>query len=393
MPINYDVFQMLGIARIFKMSQWNRLPSGLKRRSHFTDPERLGSYRCPPPQHSHTSQSSEASTSPHSSQEENKPTALRQLPPLTAGTGISSGIVGSRTDASSHASSSTTRLPTTSPTSSTKFTLPPIALSSPGPATYTADSGNLPHKLGTDQYQTLQHESIDLATAYNHAQIYIADLDTQIQASHAENVKLGKERQRLTGKIEFLEAQLEELEHRIQQTQKHTVAKDAQYSCILDLSTRLQSQGAAESQARKGEQQEWAREKKSMQNVIESLRNEVIGLRTAYARCTRVTSSTPSPTDDCPHGTGGNEDALADSSSQGLIAEIEALRRSNARMEDALAGVGGDNAQLARYIEKLGNVEKSIQIRLQKEEDARGLLDMLDDEGATAKERGLTAKE
>lgn len=384
---------MLGVARIFKMSQWNRLPSGLKRRSHFTDPERLGSYRCPPPQYSHTSQSSEASTSPHSSQEEYKPTTLRQLPSLTAGTGISSGIIGNRTDASSHASSSTTRLPTTSSTSSVKLTLPPIALSSPGPATYTADSDNLPHKLGTDHYQTLQHEKIDLATAYNHAQIYIADLDAQIQASQAENVKLGKERQRLSGRIELLEAQLEELEHGIQQTQKHTVARDAQYSYIMDLSTRLQSQGAAESQARKVEQQEWAREKKSMQNVIESLRNEVTGLRTAYARCTRVSSSTPSSTDDCPHGTGGIEDPFAESSSQGFIAEIEVLRRSNARMKDALAEVGGDNAQLAQYIEKLGSVEKSIQRRLQKEEDARGLLDMLDDEGATAKERGLTAKE
>ena len=385
---------MLGIARIFKMSQWNRLPSGLKRRSHFTDPEQLGSYRCPPPQYSHTSQSSEASTSPHSSQEEYKPTTLRQLPSLTAGTGISSGIVGNRTDASSHASSFTTRLPTTSPTSSTNFTLPPIALSSPGPTTYTADSGNLPHKLGTDHYQTPQHENIDLATAYNHAQIYIADLDTQIQASQAENVKLGKERQRLSGKIELLEAQLEELEHRIEHSQKHTVAKDAQYSCIMDLSTRLQSQGAAESQARKVEKQEWAWEKKSMQNVIESLRNEVTGLRTAYARCNRVTSSTPSSTDDCAHETGGNEDALAESSSQGLIAEIEALRRSNSRMKDALAGVGGDNAQLARYIEKLGSVEKRIQIRLEKEEeDGRGLLDMLDDEGARAKEGRLTAKE
>ena len=375
------------------MSQWDRLPSGLKRRSHFTDPERLGSYRCPPQQYSHTSQSSEASTSPHSSQEEYKPTILRQLPSLSAGTGISSGIIGNRTDASSHASSSTTRFPTTSPTSSATITLPPIALSSPGPATYTADSGNLPHKLGTDHAQTLQHEHRDLATAYNHAQIYIADLDTQIQASHAENVRLGKERHRLTGKIELLEAQLEELEHRIQQTHKQTVAKDAQYSCIMDLSTRLQSQGAAESQARKVEQQEWARDKKSMQNVIESLRNEVTGLRTAYARCTGVTSSTPPPTDDCPHGTGGNGNPFPDSSSQGLIAEIEALRRSNARMEDALAGVGSDNAQLSRYIEKLGSVEQSIQIRLQKEGDARGLLDMLDDEGATAKERGLTAKE
>ena len=385
MPTNYDMFQMLGIARISKMSQWNRLPSGSKRRSHFSDHVRLGSYHLPPSQHSHTSQSSEASVSPHSSQEEPTPTTFGRLPSFTAGTGISSGIVGNRIDASSHASSSTT-FPATSPTSSATFTLPPMALSPPGPALSTTDSGNLPHQIGADRLttQTLQHENADLITAYTHAQIYIADLDAKVQASHTENLKLAKERQRLTSKIELLEAQLEEMEQRIQQTQKHTVAKDAQYSRIMEFSTRLQSQGATESQARKAEQHEWAREKQSMQNVIDSLKNEVNGLRKAYAHHTNLTASAPSPTDDSHHGTEGNPDSLAKCSSHDLIAEIEALRSTNARMEDALAGVRGDNARLGQYLEKLGSVEKTIEMRLQKVGKARGCLDILDDEGATA---------
>ena len=195
------------------------------------------------------------------------------------------------------------------------------------------------------------------------------------------------------GKIELLEAQLEELEHSIQQTQTHSAAKDAQYSRIMELSTRLQSQGAAEILARKAEQHEWSREKKSMQSVIASLETEMNGLRKACASHTKPTNSTPSPTDGDHHGVEGNLASLAESSSEGLIAEIEALRRTNTRMEDALAGVRGDNAQVADCIEKLGSAEKSIQMRLQKMENARDALDILDDEGATARERGMTAKE
>ena len=214
----------------------------------------------------------------------------------------------------------------------------------------------------------LRQENADLVTAYTNSQIYIADLDAKVQASHAENIKLAKERQRLTGRIELLEAEVEEVEQRIQQTQKHTAAKDAQYSRIMELSTRLQCQGAAESQARKAEQYEWGREKKSMQAVIESLTNEVDGLRKAYAGYTNLNTSAPLPIDDSLRGAEGNQDPLASPSSHGLISEVEALRRTNARMEDALAGVRGDNAQLAQYIKKLGSVEQCIQKRLQKAE-------------------------
>ena len=363
------------------MSQWSRLPSGSKGRSHFIDHEQLGSYRFPPSHDSHTSQSSEASTSPHSSQEGHTLKTFGKLPSLTARIGTPSDV-GNRIDASFQASSSIMRLPATSPTSSATFTLPPIAVSSPRPAPYTNDSGNLPHRLGADHFSTqrLQHENKDLATAYTQAQIYIADLDTRFQACHGENVKLAKDRQRLTSKIELLEAQLEEMEHSVQQTQKHTASKDAQYSRIMELSTRLQSQGAAESQARKAEQHEWFREKKSMQSVIQSLKTEVNSLRKAYASCTRLTDPTPSSIDDCSDGIEDNPDSSVEFSSHELIAEIETLRRANARMEDALVGVRGDKAQLVEYIEKLGSLEKSIRMRLQKAETARVAFDSHDDE-------------
>lgn len=383
---------MLGVAHISNMNQPNRLPSGLKRRSDFTDPGRLGSYHLPRPQQSHTSQSSDASTSPHSSQAGQTPKAAGQLASLTTRQGISSDVVRTRIDASFHASSPKMRLPSPSPTSSATFALPPIALSSSTPASYTSYSGNPPHIFGTDylNIQTLQRENTGLASAYAQAQIHIADLDTRVQASRAENGKLAIERQSLTGKIELLEAQLEEMEQSIQQTQEHTAAKDAQYSRIVEFSTRLQSQGTAESQARKAEKHEWCSEKKSMQSGIDCLKTEVKCLRKAsYAQFTDLT---PSPIDNYPNRIECNPDLAAKSLSDGLIAEMEALGRANARMEDALAGVRGDNAQLAEYIEKLGSVERNIQMQLQRVETARGMMDVLDGERATAKERGLKGK-
>ena len=102
-----------------------------KRKADFTDPERPGIYHFPLPQQSHTPQSSEASTSPHSSPEGQMPKGLRKLASLTVQNGISFDVVGTRIDASFHASSSKTRLLSPPPTSSGTPTLPPIALSCP----------------------------------------------------------------------------------------------------------------------------------------------------------------------------------------------------------------------------------------------------------------------
>lgn len=272
-------------------------------------------------------------------------------------------------------------------TSSATLTLPSLASSSPMPASYTPHSGNLPSKLGTNCHtlETLQRENTDLQT-------FIADLDTEIQASRVENGKLAKERQILTGKTEHLEAQLEDLEQNIQQSQEHTAAKDAQYSRIVEMSTRLQSQGAAESQARKVEQHEWSTERKCMQSVIDSLEKEVEGLRKAYGSYAKLADQMPLPGDDCPDEIEGSPDSAAESSSRGPVADIETLRRANARMEGALIGVQRDNAQLAVYIEKLGSVQKNNQTHLQRAETATGALNVLDGEGATAKEQGLMAE-
>ena len=384
----YNVFQELDFVRTFRMSQWDHLPSGSKRMSDLTEHERTGSHRLSFQKQSHTSQSPKASTIFYSSQEGRTPKAVGQSPFLTAAREVSFDV-GGRMDASLYASSSTMKLTTPSSRSAVELALPPITPASPRSAGYVRYSGNLPQKLGADYItiQSLHGENNDLSSAYAQAQIYIADLNTEVQASQAEIGKLVKERQRLMGRIEFLEAQLEELERSIQQSQNHTATKDAQYSRIMDLSTRLQSQSAED---RKAERHEWSCEKKNMQNVIDALNDEVDSLREvypSYAKDTRFTNLRPSLNFDRP-----NELAVDPSSHKDPM-ETEALKHAYTRMRDALAGVRGDKAQLAEYIEKLGSVEKNIHRRLDEVESAKGLLDNIDGEGDKRKEWGLAAKE
>ena len=279
------------------------------------------------------------------------------------------------------------RLPIPLPTSSTTFALPPIEPSSQEPS-HPPHSAIFSKNIGTEYstVQTLQRENTDLASAYAQAQTYIADLDARLQASRAENGKLVKERHRLTGKIELLEIQLEEQEQSIQQTQQHTAARDAQYARIMELSTRLQKQGLADSQSLNAEQHEWSSEKRSLQSIIDSLKHEVETLRKAYPRDSRSVNLKLSPIDNYLSGVAGTPDLAAKPSSHGLVTEVEEFKSANAIMEDALAAFRGDNAQLAAYIEKLSNVEKRFHRHLETMESARRRFDVLDRGGGTAEE-------
>ena len=149
-PTDYGAFHLLDVVRISRMSQWDRPPPGSKRRSDFTDSGRPGSYQVSFPRHSHTSQSPEVSTSPHSYQEGQTPKTVRQSSFPTAGSASSSNVVGRRIDASFYASSSTMRRPNPLSTSATELTLPPIAHPSPTPARLTQGSGDLSPKFGAD---------------------------------------------------------------------------------------------------------------------------------------------------------------------------------------------------------------------------------------------------
>lgn len=81
-----------------------------------------------------------------------------------------------------------------------------------------------------------------------------------------------------------------------------------------------------------------------MLGLIDCLKIEVNGLRKAYTSCARFTKPTSSSPVNHSDGIECNPVSAAESSPHGLMAEMEALGGANARMEDGLAWVRGDNA-------------------------------------------------
>ena len=181
----------------------------------------------------------------------------------------------------------------------------------------------------------------------------VMDLDEQVRASRLEIAKLVKDRQRLKAKIDVLEAEVDELQNNMEVSQQHTAAKDAQYSQIVDLSTKLQGQGAADAQHRKAQQEQWIRDKQNMERVIKTLEAEIHNLRTSIHASTarHVDGSGPLPTpsrmtDHARLGTG--EDGL---------------EHANTNTVDALLDIRKQHAHLMECIEKLGSIGKNMQTR------------------------------
>ena len=136
----------------------------------------------------------------------------------------------------------------------------------------------------------LHSENANLITAYSSAQIRIAELDEELRLSRMDFMKLVKERQRLEAKVDLLEAEVDELQKNMDIAQQHTAAKDTQYSQILELSTKLQTQEVAETQQRRTERERWLQDKQHMERSIIMLNSEITQLRTSSRR-----SMTPEP--------------------------------------------------------------------------------------------------
>jgi len=61
------------------------------------------------------------------------------------------------------------------------------------------------------------------------------------------------------------------------------VAKDTQYSQIVEMSSRLQIQATADAQQRNSEKDQWVRDTGVIQQTITTLRSEVRLLRKTYS--------------------------------------------------------------------------------------------------------------
>ena len=252
-------------------------------------------------------------------------------------------------------------LPYSSTERSTVFTLPPLTLSPPKSDSFTSHSDISQSETWSDEpnLQSLQRENADLISAYSQAQKRIAELDATLQASSAEVAKLFKERQGLKAKIEILDAEVEELQSNAEQSQQHTFAKDAQYSQILEFSTRLQTQALSDSQQRKLDYEKWEHERQAMLQTITNLRAEVRTLRKSYGSVAHVQLQNAEGGPSHPLGTHDS------STSNNLEAEAQVLREANTVMQNTLNKVRQEHIQLSDYIEKLEGIGRNMERHLQ----------------------------
>lgn len=91
--------------------------------------------------------------------------------------------------------------------------------------------------------------------------------------------KLIRECQSLKAKIDVLEAEIEYLQSSIEQSHRHGVADDAQYSQIVEMSSRLQTQATSDVQQWGSEKKRWVKDRVDMQQTSTGLKSEVRVLR------------------------------------------------------------------------------------------------------------------
>lgn len=299
---------------------------------------------------------------PPTSLEERLPMASNRQPLIPSQREVSLQTVLTQVVALPHASLTTRVLPSLSPPDSAHHTLPPMSLPSPRQPFYTSHHVGraFEHETNDTAIQTLHHENHDSLSAYSSAQIRRADLDEVAQASNMEMAKLAKDRQRLKARIDVLEAEVVELQNSIEVSQQHTAVKDAQYSHIVEMSTRLQTQSASDSHQWKVEQKQWACEKRDMHDTIANLRWEVRNMQTG------ISKPTASHTEKLGYRSDVSLQSILTATDQASLEQhSKSLQSANASMEAVLLGVRKEHAQFTEYIEKLGSMGKNIKTQLQ----------------------------
>ena len=328
------------------MNQWGGTPSGAHTRSYFRGSNQPEAYCGACSQQSPPSQTLDQSSTRQSSQDSHQ-SILDDPRTRFAGRSRITPEISTHPTAAPQAASASITLPSLSPPSSAAYTLRPIALPSPGSAHF----GNLTpvKQSGDSTSQTFQHKNANLVSTYSSAPVRSADLDEDAQASKLEITKLVRDQRRLRAKNEALEAEINELHASIEVAQQHTAAKDAQYSQMVELSTKLQSHGIADAQRHKAQQEQWAHEKRDMEQLIAVMKSEIESLRSDRR------SSTAPQFDRLGLPTGSL--AIAD------VGGLETLSKTN--MQDALNTLQKDHAHLVDYLEKLGNIGRKMQTHLQ----------------------------
>lgn len=361
-------------------SEIGHSPAGTKRKSKFHDADDGGAAALSSLHHQREPRSREGSLALYLSDEDRASKASDESPPLTShSTRSSSGSVFGKPQPLLQASSESRSLLLPSPKLPSTLMLPPISPSLTGSASHLAHLQELQQQIDTRTlaFETLQREHQSLLSAFSRSQSRVATLDKKFIASEAEINELNDGRVRLQAQIEALEAQVQEIQQIREIAHTQSITEGAQYMQIVAMSSKLQAQGASDSQKWKAEREQWELDKKAFMMQIEHLERE----KQALLRSLRASEPSDSSLthDKSTTAIGTLEGTDTQASRCMLREEIRELRIKCNNLEAALQAIRHESSNFGQAFARLGSIGRRLQQHLQMPPNEASLQENTDD--------------
>lgn len=355
-------------------------PAGTKRKSKFHDADDGGDAALPSLHHQREPRSREGSLALYLSDEDRASKASDESPPLTSqSTRSSSGTIFGQPQPLLQSSSESRGLLLPSPKLPSTRMLPPISPALTGSASHLAHLHELQQQIDTRTlaFETLQREHQNLLSAFSRSQSRVAMLDKKFVASEAEISDLNDGRLKLQAQIEALEAQVQEIQQIREDAHTQSITEGAQYMQIMAMSSKLQAQGASDSQKWKAEREQWELDKKAFTMQIEHLEGE----KQALIRILRVSEPSDSflTLDQSTAATGTLEGSDTQASRGTLREEIRELRIKCNNLEVALQAIRHESGNFGQAFARLGSIGRRLQQHLQMQPNEASLQETTDD--------------
>lgn len=342
-----------------KRMQASHIATGAKRKSRFLDGEREPSslssisYRS-------DSRSREGSSSYVSDEDWNR--KLSNESPTSHSTISATGNAFIPSELTPQISSKSHVPPSLPPSNLSLPSLSPLPLT--GSAALMAHLQDLQNRIDTRTlaYETLQREHQNLLSAFTRSQTRIAALDKESSTTNSEIRNMHDERAKLEAHIESLEAQVRDIQQSRDDAHAQSIAKGAQYMHIMAMSTKLEAQGASDSQKWKVEGEKWELEKKAFMQQITALETEKSALLCKLDKIVPLEISCT-----CSHTLSASEavdDGKISASHRILQHEVEELRMNCQKMQSALQMLHQESSHFDDAFERLGDIGQRLQHHL-----------------------------
>ncbi|MCJ1243116.1 hypothetical protein MMC30_000313 [Trapelia coarctata] len=246
---------------------------------------------------------------------------------------------------------------------------PPLSPSFPGPKSpHTAHLQDLQHQLSTKSlaHQILQTEHEKLLAAYSRSQMRCATLEKKSHVSDTEINNLAEDRARLTNEVDRLELQVEELQQKKDEADKQSAASGAQYMKIMDMSSKLQAQSAADLKKWKLEREAWQIEREALLSRLAGRPNGKEGLSNAAEFvATAVSAALPQAiiAAEDPKSITKSENSMDFGCVKTLRNEIVQLRKRCHEAQASLEAWRADSVDLKDISVKLAELGERMQAR------------------------------